>query len=299
MTLIDKAIEFAAVAHREQRRKGTEIPYISHPYAVGMILQRAGCSEEVVAAGILHDTLEDTDTTEEDLLAFFGSKVLEIVKGCSEPDKGASWEERKQHTLDELKHATVAIRQTSCADKLHNIRSIKRDLKQYGEEAWSGFKRGRDSQEWYYKGLVESLGYKSRFKLLEELEDEVEEVFGPSLDNAEWRKLRRNRKFFDLAFETVFGNQEQLEERRAHFERIGAWELIKKVHQRAYPIHPEYEADFDRLANYLVERGIEFQSNSEGPIILIGFCTALMQLLNLYPHEIYHHFKRNLKRGIL
>lgn len=74
---------------------------------------------------------------------------------------------------------TLAIRQTSCADKLHNIRSIKRDMKQYGEEAWTRFKRGRDSQEWCYKGLVERLGYKSRFKLLEELEDEVEEVFGP------------------------------------------------------------------------------------------------------------------------
>lgn len=87
------------------KRKGTDIPYISHPCAVGMILQKAGCSEEVVIAGILHDTLEDTETTERDLLDRFGPVVLEIVKGCSEPDKGASWEERKQHTLDELKHA--------------------------------------------------------------------------------------------------------------------------------------------------------------------------------------------------
>ena len=58
--LIEKAIEFAAYAHRDQTRKGTKIPYISHPYAVGMILLKAGCNEEVVAAGILHDTLEDT-----------------------------------------------------------------------------------------------------------------------------------------------------------------------------------------------------------------------------------------------
>jgi hypothetical protein len=182
--LVDQAIEYAACAHKGQKRKGTEIPYISHPYAVGMILQKAGCAEELVAAGILHDTLEDTETTERDLLERFGPVVLEVVKGCSEPDKGASWEERKQHTLDELKHASLPIRQVSCADKLHNIRSIQRDLKVHGEDAWKRFKRGRESQEWYYRGLVESLGYTSRFELLDDLQDAVEEVFGPTLLNA-------------------------------------------------------------------------------------------------------------------
>lgn len=177
MSLIDQALEFAAYAHRDQKRKGTEIPYISHPLAVGMILQRARCTEEEIVAGILHDTLEDTEATEEQILAIFGSEVLEIVKGCSEPNKGATWEERKQHTLEELKLASLPIRQVACADKLHNIRSIKRDLQKYGEEAWTRFKRGRMSQQWYYEGLVESLGYASRFALLDELEDEVEAVF--------------------------------------------------------------------------------------------------------------------------
>ncbi|CAM3996896.1 HD domain-containing protein [Cohnella lubricantis] len=294
MSLIDKAIEFAAFAHREQNRKGTEIPYISHPFAVGMILQRAGCPEEVIAAGILHDTLEDTQTTEEELLALFGPAVLEVVKGCSEPDKGASWEERKQHTLEELKSASLPIRQTSCADKLHNIRSIHRDLQRYGEAAWSRFKRGRSSQEWYYKGLVESLGYNSRFPMLDDLEDEVEDVFGPRLEVPEWKGLRRNRKFIDLAFETAYGNPEDMQQRQPQFETLGAWELMAKVHQRAYPIDREYEEEFGRLASYLLERGIEFESNSEGSIILIGFSTALMRLLNMYPHEVYHHFNRGI-----
>jgi (p)ppGpp synthase/HD superfamily hydrolase len=114
MNLIDQAVEFAAYAHREQKRKGTEIPYISHPFAVGMILQQAGCEEEVVAAGILHDTLEDT----------------------------------------ELKHASLRIRLVACADKLHNIRSIKNDLERVGEDAWTRFNRGREIQQWYYTGLV-------------------------------------------------------------------------------------------------------------------------------------------------
>jgi hypothetical protein len=298
-SLVDQAIEYAAYAHQGQMRKGTNIPYISHPYAVGMILQKAGCSEEVVAAGILHDTLEDTDTTERNLLERFGPVVLEIVKGCSEPDKGASWEERKQHTLDELKHAKLPIRQTACADKLHNIRSIQKDLKVHGEEAWKRFQRGRKSQEWYYRGLVESLGYSSRFALLDDLQDVVEEVFGPTLLNAEWRKLRRNRKFIDLTFETAYGNPESIKVRELQFKRLGASDLMEKIHTQAYSVELMNSEEFSAMAAYLQMRGIEFQSNSEGPIILIGFSTALKQLLNMYPSEVYLHFKRNLERGIL
>jgi (p)ppGpp synthase/HD superfamily hydrolase len=183
MSLINKAIEFAAYAHREQKRKGTEIPYISHPYAVGMKLLRTGCTEEAIIAGILHDTLEDTETTEKQIVSLFGPVVLEIVKGCSESDKGASWEDRKQHTLDELKYASLAIRQVSCADKLHNIHSILRDLEVNGEETWTRFKRGREDQKWYYEGLVKSLGYSSHFPMLDEFAEVVAEVFSKRVIN--------------------------------------------------------------------------------------------------------------------
>ncbi|MUG86871.1 HD domain-containing protein [Paenibacillus timonensis] len=298
-SLVDHAIEYAAYAHQGQKRKGTDIPYISHPYAVGMILQKARCSEEVVIAGILHDTLEDTETTERDLLERFGPVVLEIVKGCSEPDKGASWEERKQHTLDELKHAPLPIRQVSCADKLHNIRSIKKDLRVHGEDAWNRFKRGRESQEWYYRGIIESLGYSSRFALLDDLQDAVEEVFGPTQLNADWKKLRRDRKFIDLAFETAYGNPESIKDRELQFKRIGAFDLMEEIHTQANSVELINSEEFFAMAEYLQMRGIEFQSNSEGPTLLIGFSTALKQLLNMYPSEVYLHFKRNLERGIL
>jgi (p)ppGpp synthase/HD superfamily hydrolase len=183
MNMIDQAIEFAARAHRSQYRKGTDIPYISHPYGVGMLLLKAGCKEEVIIAGILHDTLEDTDTTEDDLLNHFGQEVLMIVKGCSEPNKDESWEARKKHTHDFLKHASLSIRQVACADKLHNLRSIRRDLETMGESAWDKFKRGRELQKWYYTELVESLGYSSTFPLLDVLRDEAAEVFTFPLEN--------------------------------------------------------------------------------------------------------------------
>lgn len=298
MSLLDQAIEFAAKAHAPQKRKGTDIPYISHPYGVGMLLLEAKCKEEVVIGGLLHDTLEDTETTEEEILKLFGPKVLGIVKGASEPDKGASWEERKKHTHEYLKTAPLSIREVACADKLHNLRSIKRDLATIGEEAWNKFNRGKDKQRWYYTEIVESIGYKSRFPLLDLLQDEVESVFGTQLENERWRKLRRSKSFFDLAFEAAYEKPTN-KNWVSQVDKLGGLELLDEIRSLSYPIHPDFEEEFDQVAAYLQGRGIEFQSNSDGPIMLIGFCTVLKERLNLYPHEVYHHLKRNLKNGKL
>lgn len=134
--LLDKALAFAARAHQGQFRKGTEIPYISHPYAVGLILQGAGCRREVVAAGILHDLLEDTPVTMEQLRKEFGPEIAALVEGCSEPGHDElPWETRKEHTIAYLKSAPVEIRMVACADKLHNVRSMMVDYRQVGEES--------------------------------------------------------------------------------------------------------------------------------------------------------------------
>ena len=136
MDLVEKSIVFAAKAHREQNRKGTDIPYITHPFAVGMLLQKAKCSEEVIAAGILHDTLEDTATYYEDLTENFGVRVADLVVAASEHDKSLPWEERKQHTIDSLKDASREEIQVIVADKLHNLRSIHKDYLANGEIIW-------------------------------------------------------------------------------------------------------------------------------------------------------------------
>ena len=155
--MIEEAIEVAAKAHQGQVRKASDVPYISHPYMVGMMLAKAGCQDEVVAAGILHDTVEDTDLTLDYVRERFGDRVAFIVEGCSEPDKSATWEERKRHTLDYLRTAPWEIRLVSCADKLHNARTILAARREIGDEVWQRFKRGRKEQEWYYRGLVEVL----------------------------------------------------------------------------------------------------------------------------------------------
>src|SRR5213080_1888393 len=127
MDVIEKALMMASQAHKNQYRKKTKIPYITHPVAVGMILMKAGYGEDLVAAGILHDTVEDTPLTLADIEESFGPKIVKIVEGCSEPDKSLPWEERKKHTIEFLKTAPLETRAVVCADKLHNIRSIIND----------------------------------------------------------------------------------------------------------------------------------------------------------------------------
>jgi (p)ppGpp synthase/HD superfamily hydrolase len=177
MEVIEKALEVASKGHLGQVRKNTDIPYFTHPVAVGMILMRAGYRDELVAAGILHDTVEDTLLTLEDIKREFGPKIAEIVAGCSEPDKSLSWQERKDHTIEFLKTASEEIRIVACADKLHNIKSIFKDYEQLGDSVWSRFNAGKDRQKWYYTTIVDSLGYQSSFPLLEELKTEVERLF--------------------------------------------------------------------------------------------------------------------------
>src|SRR5207237_3593873 len=135
--MIDRALEMAAEAHEGQFRKGTEIPYISHPAAVGLMLAKAGCSDDVVAAGILHDTVEDTYVTLEQIRQAFGERVAAIVEGCSEPDKTAPWEERKRHTLQYLRTALWEVRLVACAGKLHNLSTIARQAGSFGAGDWA------------------------------------------------------------------------------------------------------------------------------------------------------------------
>ena len=155
--MLNKAIQEAAAAHGDQKRKGTNIPYITHPFMVAMILSEARYTEDEVVAGVLHDTLEDTKLTEGYIGNLFGEHVREIVVGCTEPNRSLDWVPRKQHTIDYLKIASSEIRAVSCADKLHNVRCMTADYEDIGERLWSRFKAGKDEQEWYYKGLVGSL----------------------------------------------------------------------------------------------------------------------------------------------
>ncbi len=181
--MLFKAIEFAAKAHHGQFRKQTRIPYIIHPLGVAQLLIEAGCGEEVVVAGLLHDTVEDTPATLADIEHEFGRAVADLVAGATEPDKRNPWEMRKQHTLDALKTASPELLQLICADKLHNLRSIRQDIAKAGEDAvWSRFSRPRERQRWFFEAILTILQQRvedaAGKELLAEFEREVATVFG-------------------------------------------------------------------------------------------------------------------------
>jgi (p)ppGpp synthase/HD superfamily hydrolase len=180
MDIVLLAVEFAAKAHDGQKRKGNGEPYIGHPYSVGMILALHGCDDAVIAAGILHDTLEDTAATADELRRVFGERVTALVEGASEPDKSLPWEERKRRTIEFLKTAPLDVRLVSAADKLHNLLSLERDLADIGDAVWDRFRRRKADQEWYYRSAAESIagGREKESPLFGELLEAVERVFG-------------------------------------------------------------------------------------------------------------------------
>ncbi len=155
--VVNKAVVFAIRAHGAQLRKGTDIPYVSHPLSVGLILARNGASEDMVAAGILHDCLEDTAVTFDELRNEFNADIAGLVRGCSEPDRKDTWKNRKTHKIEHLKTAPDEVCVISCADKLHNLLSIINDYKAQGENVWKRFNADKNDQVWYYSSLAEVL----------------------------------------------------------------------------------------------------------------------------------------------
>lgn len=173
---IHNAILFATLKHEGQKRKGTDIPYIVHPMEVMQILTANRCSEDVIVAGILHDVLEDTDTTEAEILDNFGEGVLGIVMSESE-DKSRSWQERKQATIDHLHESSVEVKLVCCADKLSNILSMYCDLQQDGDRLWQRFNAPKEDIHWYYSGIVEALKGLEEYPMYVQLKELVKVVF--------------------------------------------------------------------------------------------------------------------------
>ncbi|MCK8825741.1 HD domain-containing protein [Fuchsiella alkaliacetigena] len=178
--LMIRALELAAKEHEGDKRKGRDIPYIVHPVEVAMILQEDGVDEELIAAALLHDTLEDTELSEEQLRARFNDRIVELVLGASEEleDRdNTSWEKRKEHTVNYLKEAPHEVKLIACADKLSNIRSMIRDYERVEDELWDRFNRGYEKQKWYYQSLVESLEDLQGIKMYEQFKLAVEYLF--------------------------------------------------------------------------------------------------------------------------
>ena len=179
---VQQAVCFAAHAHGIQLRKGSDTPYILHPMEVCCILNAMGADTELMIAGLLHDTLEDTGTTREEIRDAFGEGVLALVCAHTE-DKSKSWRERKSRTIDELVGADVHLQMLVLADKLANLRSMVRDYNALGEALWGRFKAPKEQQAWYHRGVLHSLSPlwevpQARWGM-QEAQALAEELFGP------------------------------------------------------------------------------------------------------------------------
>ena len=185
-SVLDKAIVFAVKAHAGTERRGKGFPYIVHPLEAVEIVATMTTDQELLAAAALHDTVEDTDVTLDDIRREFGDRVAKLVEeesdvfmeGVSEAD---SWHERKQAAIDRLSHASRDAKMVALGDKLSNARIIYRDFVQKGDKLWSIFHvTDVKEHEWHYRGLASSLKELEGTFAYTEFTDLVEKIFGGS-----------------------------------------------------------------------------------------------------------------------
>jgi (p)ppGpp synthase/HD superfamily hydrolase len=180
---LNTAMSIASAAHDGQVRKGTNIPYISHPLAVCAIALEYGADEDQAAAALLHDTIEDGGGQYAKVIAdALGDRVLALVQGCTDavPDTDGlkpPWKIRKEAYLQHLRHAADDVLFVSAADKLHNARAIVNDLESIGTEVFQRFSSPMDETLWYYRSLSAIFTERearmaSGFKLLDGLKAE-------------------------------------------------------------------------------------------------------------------------------
>jgi len=153
----EAALVYATQLHADQKRKGTDIPYVSHLLAVASLVLEAGGDEDEAIAALLHDGPEDQGglATLAKIRMLFGQRVGDIVEACSdtfEAEKPA-WKARKEAYLAHLRDADPSVLLISCADKLHNARAILADFRRHGDGLWERFNGGREDILWYYGEL--------------------------------------------------------------------------------------------------------------------------------------------------
>ena len=187
-TLLDKAIIFAVQAHHNTERRGKGFPYIVHPMEAVEIVATMTTDQELLAAAALHDTIEDTDVTFEQLRETFGDRIAYLVHSESDQLNGEvftggeneseTWHARKQFAIDRLAAAPHDAKIVALGDKLSNMRAIWRDYQIKGNELWHIFHvTDKASHEWHYRGLAAALSELSDTFAYKEFVRLIDEVF--------------------------------------------------------------------------------------------------------------------------
>ena len=181
--LLDRAIIFAVKAHAGTERRGKGYPYIVHPMEAVEIVSTMTKDQELLAAAALHDTVEDTDVTVDQIREEFGDRVAQLVAsesdempaGISEED---SWHSRKQAAIDRLSKASHDAKIVALGDKLSNMRAIARDYAEIGDALWNRFHaKDPKDHEWHYRGLADALSDLKGTEAYREFESLINQVF--------------------------------------------------------------------------------------------------------------------------
>ena len=181
--VLDRAIVFAVKAHSGTERRGKGYPYIVHPLEAVEIVATMTADQELLAAAALHDTVEDTDVTVEQIQEEFGDRVADLVasesdtfeEGVSEEE---SWHARKQAAIDRLSKAGREAKMVALGDKLSNMRAIARDYAVQGDALWNLFHaKDPKDHEWHYRGLADALRDLEDTFAYKEFENLINQVF--------------------------------------------------------------------------------------------------------------------------
>ncbi len=183
-----EATSLAFALHAKQRRKGTEIPYISHLMAVSALVLEHGGDEELATAALLHDAIEDCGVEHEAIIhERFGPRVAAVVRACTDADVTPKppWRARKEAYVAHLETAGPDALLVSACDKLHNARAIVADLHAHGPAMMGRFNAGLEGTLWYYRELSDAFARLLPGRLAAELAravDEMERLATPSPD---------------------------------------------------------------------------------------------------------------------
>jgi len=173
--IIEKALRMSAIAHNGQKRKEQDAPYIIHPVAVALLLAKNDFSDVVIASALVHDVLEDTSVTEEELKKELGEEVLSIVQSLSE-NMSIPWEERKTQYIETIRVGSENVKAVSVGDKINNAQSMLTAYEKIGPELWKVFHRGKEKQIWFYESHLDMLKKTWNNPLVNEYENLVQKL---------------------------------------------------------------------------------------------------------------------------
>ena len=184
MTILDEAITYAVQANAGAYRKGTNTPYILHPLEVAAIVATMTDDLEIIAAAVLHDTVEDTPVSLAEFADKFGHRVADIVNSETENKRqgqsaSETWLIRKQETIEHLsKESDLDVKMVALGDKLSNIRAIYRNHLEMGDEVWARFNQHDPNLHgWYYRAIAEVTRELQQYPAWQEYNTLVEKVF--------------------------------------------------------------------------------------------------------------------------